>query len=221
MKWLSGSTRRVKRSRVLFPKLFFYLLCILVLIVVLRFCNKEEPAKESPRFINGFEMTPPPDVDSSDEALVAAVLNADGETGMKIENDVSYSDLLNLSRIMAAESGPNWPDWAIMAIGEVVLNRVESPEFPSTISEVLAQPNQYEPVLKNSWADIRPDERTVWLAFELLSGGRVLNDPSVVFQALFKQGSGVAVEYIDEDLGTTTYFCRSNYPELYERSENQ
>lgn len=216
MRWLNGSTRRVKRSKILLPKLLLFFLVVLVLVVSLRFCSKGEPMEESPQFRTSFEMTPPPDADNSDAALVAAVLNADPETGMKIENNVSYSDLLNLSRIMAAESGPNWPEWAVMAIGEVVLNRVASPEFPNTISEVLAQPNQYEPVLKNSWVDIRPDERTVWLAFELLNGERVLNDPSVVFQALFEQGSSVAVEYIDEDLGTTTYFCRSNYPELYE-----
>lgn len=216
MRWSNGSMRRVKRSRVILPKLLLAFLVALAVVVCLRSCQKQPVAALSEPFYTAFEMTPPPEDDSSDSALVEAVLKLDAETGMRVESAVSYSDLLNLSRIMAAESGPNWPDWAIMAIGEVVLNRVESPEFPDTISEVLTQPNQYEPVLKNSWVDIRPDERTVWLAFELLTGERVLNDPAVVFQALFKQGGGVAVEYIDEDLGTTTYFCRSNYPELYE-----
>ena len=116
---------------------------------------------------------------------------------------------------MAAESGPNWPDWAIMAIGEVVMNRVESEDFPDTIHEVLYQryPVQYEPVWQDSFGSIRPDERTVRLAFDLLKGERVLEDETIVFQALFPQGNETIVTYTDTDLGTTTYFCTGYYEE--------
>ncbi len=207
--------RRVKRSRFLLPRLLLGAAVLLVVVIALRSYQKDAPVEVSPAFREVFEMTPPPEIDSSDAALVEAVLTLDSESGMKMENEVAYSDLLNLSRIMAAESGPNWDDWAIMAIGEVVLNRVSSPEFPDTISEVLHQKGQYEPVNKNSWSEIRPDETTVLLALRLLNGERVLNDASVVFQALFEQGSSVAVEYYDKDLETITYFCRSNYPALY------
>lgn len=211
--------RRVKLSRILLPKVLFWGIIVLVFLVLFRACKREEPIEVSPMVNTTFEITPPPEVDSSDESLIQAVISCDTETGMRMTNEVSYTDLLNLSRIMAAESGPDWPDYFIMAIGEVVLNRVASPEFPDTITEVLYQSGQYEPILKNSWVDIRPDERTVRLAFDLLKGERALNDPSVVFQALFEQGSSVATSYGDDDLNNTTYFCRSNYPELYEKEE--
>ncbi len=46
--------------------------------------------------------------------------------------------------IMYAEAGSYWlgDEWKLY-VGEVVLNRVESPEFPDTIREVLEQPGQY------------------------------------------------------------------------------
>ena len=49
----------------------------------------------------------------------------------------------------------------------------------------------------------------------LLEGERVLNDPSIVFQALFPQGSGIAFTYHDDDLNNDTYFCWASYPDLY------
>jgi len=211
--------RRVKLYRVLLPKVLFWMVIALVVVVLFRSCKREEPVEVSPPVNTTFELTPPPEVDSSDESLIQAVVACDTETGMKMTNEISYTDLLNLSRIMAAESGENWPDWAIMAIGEVVMNRVASPEFPDTITEVLYQKGQYEPVYKNSWSQLRPDERTVRLAFDLLKGERVLNDPTIVFQALFEQGSSTATTYGDVALNNTTYFCRSNYPELYEKED--
>lgn len=75
---------------------------------------------------------------------------------------------------------------------------------------------QYEPVYQNDWADIRPVEQTVRLAMKLLQGERVLKDPCIVFQALFPQGEYTVVTYYDADLDTTTYFCRTNNPELYD-----
>ena len=104
-----------------------------------------------------------------------------------------------------------------MAIGEVVLNRVASPEFPDTIREVLyqADPMQYEPVWSDGWEDYIPSERYVRLALRLLEGERIFNDPSIVFQALFPQGTGIACTYHDYDLNNDTYFCWAYNPEYY------
>lgn len=123
----------------------------------------------------------------------------------------AYADTVMLCKIMMAESGPNWPDWAIMCIGEVVLNRVASPEWPDTIHDVLYQagpPIQYEPVWSDGWDELEPVEKYMDLARRLLAGERPMGDPDVVWQALFPQGSRTVVSYHDRDLDTTTYFCK-------------
>ena len=153
--------------------------------------------------------------------MVNAVCHADDRAGLEAEyalgGAVKYDDLYLLAKIIAKECGPNWDDQGIMAIGEVVLNRVASPEFPNTVQEVLYQtdPMQYQPVWEDGWEDYIPSERYVKLALRLLEGERVFNDPTIVFQALFPQGSGIAFTYHDDDLNNDTYFCWTSYPDCY------
>lgn len=123
--------------------------------------------------------------------------------------DYAYMDAYLLAKIMQAESGVNWPDWAVLCIGEVVLNRVENEAFPDTIYEVLHQDNpiQYAPVWVAGWNEMEPGEEYIDLARRLLDGERVLNNPAVVWQALFPQGERTVMTYHDKVLNTTTYFC--------------
>lgn len=128
---------------------------------------------------------------------------------------IAWDDLYLLSKIIYAEAGSNWlsDEWK-MSVGEVVLNRVASPEFPNTIPEVIYQTGQYYSESDKDFQKLRPNLRCVDLARRLLEGERVLNDPSVVFQANFTQGSGPMVSLFDKHLGWT-YFCYSSKPELY------
>jgi len=123
--------------------------------------------------------------------------------------EYAYMDAYLLAKIMQAEAGVDWPDWAVMCIGEVVLNRVASSDFPDTIHDVLHQvdPVQYEPVHTGAWESMEPDEDYIDLARRLLDGERVLNNPDVVWQALFPQGERTVMTYHDKVLNTTTYFC--------------
>jgi hypothetical protein len=134
---------------------------------------------------------------------------------LELENvPVAFEDLYLLAKIMYAEAGSYWlsDEWKL-CVGEVVLNRVESPEFPDTIREVLEQPGQYYGKNSSYFNCLKPSELCVKLALRLLEGERLM-EPSVVFQANFKQGSGVHTEYCDEQLGST-YFCYSSRPSLY------
>lgn len=146
-------------------------------------------------------------------ALIMAVQNRDEYAG-EIAGDVlgyDYEDLLWLSKIIAAETGPNWPDAFAMMIGEVVLNRVASPGWPNSILAVLTDINggiQYAPVHDGTWDEIIPTAHQIELAMRLLDGERVLGDEAVVYQALFEQGDVTVTTYYDEDLDTTTYFCK-------------
>ena len=128
---------------------------------------------------------------------------------------VDFEELWLLSKIIYAEAGSVWlpMDWK-MSVGEVVLNRMASPEFPDTMREVLEQPGQYYG--KNNWYfdHLLPSPECARAALRLLEGERVLGDTAVVFQANFPQGGGVFRELQDQWLGST-YLCYSIRPELY------
>lgn len=130
-------------------------------------------------------------------------------------NDYSYEDLLILSKIIEAEAGMNWlDDYIRMCVGEVVLNRVASVEFPDTIIEVVFEKGQYHHVKYGLFDEIVPTEKSINVALRLLNGERVINDKSVVFQANFPQGNGIYAEIYDDLLGIT-YLCYSNNKGAY------
>lgn len=123
--------------------------------------------------------------------------------------DKAHRDVWELAKIMQAEAGVDWPDWAVMCIGEVVLNRVEHEGFPGTIHDVLYQvdPMQYAPVHEPDWEGMEPEEDYIGLARRLMDGERVMHNPDVIWQALFPQGNRTVITYYDKTLDTTTYFC--------------
>jgi len=128
-----------------------------------------------------------------------------------VKIDIDELDLL--SKIVHLEAGCSWlTEEHRRLVASVAINRVASPEFPNTIKEVLEQPGQY-------WGDYI-NGVTPWLwcvesALYVLEHGSVAPE-SVVFQSEGKQGSGVYKAIYDETLGSTTYFCFSSRPELYE-----
>ena len=166
------------------------------------------------------------------DLMITCCLSGDTETGREAAErrnekidllgltyvKVDFDELWLLSKIITAEAGSDWlsDEWK-MAVGEVLLNRVESPEFPDSVAEVIYQPLQYYDQSNHYFQQLLPFERCVDIAWRLLNGERVLNDPSVVFQANFTQGSGTALVMRDRRLGTT-YFCYSSYPELYKEA---
>lgn len=128
---------------------------------------------------------------------------------------ISFDELLSLSKVITIEAGSSWlpMEWKMM-VGEVVINRAESVEFPDTIVEVIHQKGQYALANTDYFETLTPYEDCVTAARRLLSGERVINDPSVVFQSGHKQGSGIYLEFYDRYDGRT-YLCYSSHPELY------
>ena len=79
-----------------------------------------------------------------------------------------------LSRIIYAESG-NQPLSGKIAVGNVIMNRVESPLFPDTIYGVIFQRNQFSPAASGSiYRD--PSEESVIAAKLVLDGAEVMDD---------------------------------------------
>lgn len=128
---------------------------------------------------------------------------------------ISFNDLYELSKVITAEAGSSWIplDWKMM-VGEVVLNRVASPEFPDTVTEVIHQRGQYSGANTKYFENLVPFEDCIEAASKLLSGERLINDASVVFQSNHRQGSGTYRELYDSYYGYT-YLCYSEHPELY------
>lgn len=159
--------------------------------------------------------------------MKSCCLTGDVEMGRKAEQDrnqkiekysldvpkISFDDLYELSKVITSEAGSDWlsMEWKMM-VGEVVLNRVASTEFPDSIQEVIYQKGQYSGSSRLKY--LTPYESCVDAAARLLGGERVINEPSVVFQSNFRQGSGTHTELYDSVLGYT-YFCYSNHPEYY------
>ena len=162
------------------------------------------------------------------EIMIVSAINGDVVTGTQAEQDrnakidkqnlsyakISFNDLFLVSKIMTAEAGSYWlsDEWK-MAVGEVLLNRVASPEFPNTVEECIYQPGQYYSKNSSYFKKLLPWERETRLAWRLLEGERHL-ESSVVFQANFTQGGGTFKSFYDKQLGWS-YFCYSTKPELY------
>ena len=174
------------------------------------------------------EATFDPDVDYS-LLMIHAAMRGDFEAGRSAEQTrlekikgmglydeavFSFDDLMLLAKIIQAEAGSSWlsDEWK-MRVGEVVLNRVASPEFPDSIHDVIFQRGQYAGVNSNWFRNLLPSERSAHAALRVLRGERLMV-PSVVFQANFTQGSGTHLALHCRILGWT-FFGYSSRPELY------
>lgn len=126
---------------------------------------------------------------------------------------ISFDDLYLLSKVICYEAGSDWlTDEFRICVGEVIMNRVTSPEYPDSIHDVIYQKGQYACVNSARFAGLVPTEECIDAALRLLCGERRMV-PSVVFQSNDLQGEPFTM-YTDRRLGTT-YFCLSENQELY------
>lgn len=118
-----------------------------------------------------------------------------------------------LALIIYQEAGADYcSDATRQMVGEVVLNRVNSPMFPDTMYEVATQKAQYGRLSKTGivWPDRAHTEeelhavlRAYNIAEDLLNDSVVRYLPSdTIYQAEFKQGTEVLVQ------ADGFYFCR-------------
>jgi N-acetylmuramoyl-L-alanine amidase len=86
--------------------------------------------------------------------------------------DVSRDELVLLARLIYAEARGESFEGQV-AVGAVILNRLRSPHFPKTISEVILQKNnrvyQFSPVEDGS-INLEPDEKAFRAAEQALAG---------------------------------------------------
>lgn len=127
---------------------------------------------------------------------------------------LSFDELYLLSRVIYSEAGSDKLCSELREnVGSVIMNRVDSPEFPDTLEDVIYQDGQYAEVLTNSFIYYTyPGKECVGIAYRLLCGERFLPE-YVVFQANFRQGGGVYAQYPTQY--GMMYFCISENTGLY------
>ena len=95
--------------------------------------------------------------------------------GTPIQSGDQFYDsntLFWLSRIIYAESG-NQTLEGRMAVGNVVMNRVNNPKYPNTVEGVLAQKNQFTTYNGGALGNRKPNEGSVIAAKLVMDGGVV------------------------------------------------
>lgn len=128
------------------------------------------------------------------------LIEEETQTELETEVETKYTeyDFELLARVIEAEAGGE-SDYHKLCVGTVVMNRVDSEKYPSTIEGVIYQPGQYQCVT-NSHINKEPSESSYEAAKSILDGRRMFRS-SVVYQAEFIQGK-VVVEKVGN-----TYFC--------------
>lgn len=138
--------------------------------------------------------------------MLASTLAGAGTVETETEMLYSENDLYVLSHIISAEAG-NCSNEMMIAVGSVVLNRVDDDRFPDTIEEVVFQrnPTQYSPTVNGTYYN-EPTEGAVEVAQMLLEeGSQIPSD--VVWQSNFPQGTETW-DTIKSPWGSVMYFCK-------------
>ena len=76
---------------------------------------------------------------------------------------------MTLARIIHAEAESE-PYAGKVAVGAVILNRLEDPRFPDDLNGVLFSPWEFEPVMNNRFWQITPSAEAYAAAEEALAG---------------------------------------------------
>lgn len=97
----------------------------------------------------------------------------------KKKEEAISNDVYLLAQIIHAEAKGE-PYNGKLAVGNVVLNRVNSMQFPNSIEKVIFQRGQFSPVMDGSIYN-KPSSESLKAAQEVLSGKRIFGDEVLFF----------------------------------------
>ncbi len=116
---------------------------------------------------------------SIDNAEPAKLQEKRNEKILSAEVSLSDADIDLLARIVRAEAQTE-PFEGKVAVADVVLNRVESSQFPDTVKEVIYAPGQFQPVA-NGEINKPADEESVEAVFTALTDNGDIAEDALFF----------------------------------------
>lgn len=127
-------------------------------------------------------------------STISTVVNTENTTGKEDTNLNESEDVFLIAAAVCREAGGESIETQ-MLVANVIINRVNSSKYPNTVRGVLTQKNQYGTMWKYGvsfpkWATENIKEQCYSVAKRILNGERVCPE-NVIYQAEFKQGSGV------------------------------
>ena len=97
------------------------------------------------------------------------------------EKILSVDEIMLLAAAMELENGMN-SDRCVLLTGSVILNRMNSPEWPDTIYGVLHQKGQYAKHTVDNLYTVKVTGRVLGLALRLVVHGSI--DKEIIFQSM-------------------------------------
>lgn len=106
------------------------------------------------------------------------VYEVEGDSNEQIEEEIKLGDMELIAQLVEAEAG-NQDLYGKRLVVDVVLNRVESPDFPNTVEEVIFQKGQFSVVTNGAFEKAaynmkESDYMAVAMEYELHSNKDVL-----------------------------------------------
>lgn len=128
----------------------------------------------------------------------------------QIINTVGYlpskEEIKLLEQLVEAEAGAE-PYEGKVAVANVVFNRVHNKEYPSTISGVIYQRNQFEPVVKGTIYSMKPSSDSIKAVKEAIHGKKVIPSDIMNFWADYLPANNELWKHIPIEFKIgTTYF---------------
>ena len=123
------------------------------------------------------------------------------------ESILNQNDVILLAKTIHAEANDsNYTDRCY--VGAVIMNRLESGKWGKSIYSVITAKGQYA-CYGNSKFNQYPPEECIQIAKDLLLGERFGVPKNVIFQAAFRQGTGVW-KIVYNTNGYNHYYCFGN-----------
>jgi len=120
--------------------------------------------------------------------------------------NVADNEIEMLERIVQAEAGGSGYD-GMLAVANVVLNRVKYERFPNTVTEVIFANRQFTPVSDGRYYTVKVSETAKQVVQDALNGARILEEDALYFCTPTAPGKG----WFETDLRKITYIAPHNF----------
>lgn len=103
--------------------------------------------------------------------------------------EISAEEVEILERIVQAEAGGSGYD-GMLAVANVVLNRVQSERFPNTVTEVVFANRQFTPISDGRYYTVTVSDSCKQVVQDVLSGARIIGQDALYFCTPTASGKG-------------------------------